>query len=136
MPTRVSLLFGTMTLGFEGKNSLRTSSLAECQEIIDVFFDHGHSELDTARMYVEGMTEQVLSQLNLRGVTIDTKVYPVNPGGHSPENLRNTFMMSLQYVKRDKVRILYLHAPDRSVPFSIAAARLVISQLRLFAATA
>ena len=52
---------GTMTLGFEGKNGVRTSSLAECQEIIDVFFDHGHSELDTARMYAEGMTEQVQS---------------------------------------------------------------------------
>ncbi|KAN0093328.1 Aldo/keto reductase [Tylopilus felleus] len=117
MPTRVLLLFGTMTLGFEDKNSVRTSSLAECQEIIDVFFDHGHSELDTAQMYMEGTTEQVLSQLNLRGATIDTKVYPVNPGGHSPENLRNTFMMSLQYLKHDKVRVLYLHAPDCSVPF-------------------
>ncbi|KAN0093354.1 NADP-dependent oxidoreductase domain containing protein [Tylopilus felleus] len=108
---------GIMTLGFEGKNGVRMSSLAECQEIIDVFFDHGHSELDTAQMYVEGTTEQILSQLNLRGAMIDTKVYPVNPSGHSPENLRNTFMMSLQYLKCDKVRVLYLHAPDRSVPF-------------------
>ncbi|KAN0093350.1 NADP-dependent oxidoreductase domain containing protein [Tylopilus felleus] len=123
-----------MTLGFKGKNSVRTSSLAECQEILDVFFDHRHSELDTARMYVEGMTEQVLSQLNLRGATIDTKqaclfgvrmrslmsasrVYPLNPGDHSPKNLRNTFMMSLQYLKHDKVHVLYLHAPDCSVPF-------------------
>lgn len=48
-----------MTFGSEGKNGVRTSSLADCQEILDVFFDHGHSELDTARMYAEGTTEQV-----------------------------------------------------------------------------
>ena len=46
-----------------------------------------------------------------------SRVYPVKPGDHSPENLRNTFLTSLQYLKRDKVRVLYLHAPDRSVPF-------------------
>lgn len=48
-----------MTLGFEGKNGVRTSSLTECQEILDTFFEHGHSELDTARIYAEGTTEQV-----------------------------------------------------------------------------
>lgn len=45
------------------------------------------------------------------------RVYPFKPGDHSPENLRNTFLTSLKYLKRDKVRVLYLHAPDRSVPF-------------------
>ncbi|KAF8837488.1 Aldo/keto reductase [Paxillus ammoniavirescens] len=113
MSTRVPLLFGTMTFGFEGKNGVRTSSLEECQEILDVFFGHGHSELDTARMYAGGTTEQ----LDLQDATVDTKVYPVNPGDHSPENLRNTFLTSLKYLKREKVRVLYLHAPDRSVPF-------------------
>lgn len=117
MPTRVPLLFGTMTFGFQGKNGVRTSSLTECQEILDVFFRHGHSELDTARMYAEGTTEQVLPRLNLGSATIDTKVYPYKAGDHSPENLRNTFQTSLQCLERDKVRVLYLHAPDRSVPF-------------------
>ena len=46
-----------------------------------------------------------------------SRVYPVKPGDHSPETLRNTFLTSLQYLKRDRVRVLYLHAPDRSVPF-------------------
>ena len=50
---------GTMTFGFEGKNGVRTSSLTECQDILDVFFGHGHTEVDTARMYAEGTTEQV-----------------------------------------------------------------------------
>jgi len=48
-----------MTIGFEGKNGVRTSSEKDCQEILDVFFNHGHTELDTARIYAEGTTEQV-----------------------------------------------------------------------------
>jgi aflatoxin B1 aldehyde reductase len=40
-----------MAFGFEGKNGLT-------QEILDVFFGHGHSELDTAWMYAEGTTDR------------------------------------------------------------------------------
>jgi len=45
------------------------------------------------------------------------RVYPVNPGDHHPTKLRATFQTSLETLKRPKVRVLYLHAPDRSVPF-------------------
>lgn len=48
-----------MTMGESGKNGVRTSDPSECQEIVDVFFRHGHRELDTARMYAEGTTEPV-----------------------------------------------------------------------------
>ncbi|KAH7913812.1 NADP-dependent oxidoreductase domain-containing protein [Hygrophoropsis aurantiaca] len=121
MPAHIPLLFGTMTFGFEGKNGVRTSSLTDCQEILDIFFNHGYTELDTARMYAEGTTEQVLSALDIKNATLDTKVYPVKPGDHKPEALRATFLKSLEYLKRDKVRVLYLHAPDRSVPFEDTA---------------
>ncbi|KAG2051718.1 Aldo/keto reductase [Suillus hirtellus] len=117
MSTRIPLLFGTMTMGFAGTNGVRTSSEKDCQEIIDIFFSHGHTELDTARVYAEGTTEQVLAKLDLKNATIDTKVYPVTPGDHSPPTLRSIFLTSLRSLKRDKVRVLYLHAPDRSVPF-------------------
>lgn len=62
-----------MTVGFPGKNGVRSSDLKECQEIMDTFFKHGHKELDTARMYAEGTTEQLLSQLDLQDASIDTK---------------------------------------------------------------
>ncbi|KAF4608426.1 hypothetical protein EYR40_000771 [Pleurotus pulmonarius] len=117
MTTRIPLLFGTMTFGFEGKNGVRTSKEQDCQEILDVFFGHGHKELDTARVYAEGTTEELLSKLDLKDASIDTKVYPTNPGDHSPTKLRATFLTSLALLKRKKVRVLYLHAPDRSVPF-------------------
>ncbi len=48
-----------MTIGAPGKNGVRTSDLKEAQEIIDVFYKHGHKEIDTARVYAEGTTESV-----------------------------------------------------------------------------
>ncbi|OJA19878.1 hypothetical protein AZE42_12800 [Rhizopogon vesiculosus] len=116
MSTRIPLLFGTMTIGFDGKNRVRTSKENDCQELLDTFFSHGHTELDTAQVYAEGTTEQVLAKLDVKNATIDTKVWPVNPGDHSPEKLRSIFLTSLQHLKHN-VRVLYLHAPDRSVPF-------------------
>ncbi|QRW14588.1 aldo/keto reductase family protein [Ceratobasidium sp. AG-Ba] len=115
--TRIPLIFGTMTMGAPGKNGVRNAELSECQEILDTFFSHGHTEIDTARMYAEGTTEEYLAQLELGDATVDTKVFPFEPGMHSPERLRAKFMECLQKLKREKVRIFYLHAPDRSVPF-------------------
>ncbi|KAH9893900.1 Aldo/keto reductase [Epithele typhae] len=121
VPTKVPLLFGTMTLGEPGKNGVRIHDLQQCQEILDVFFEHGHKELDTARMYAEGTTEAYLSELDLKGASVDTKVYPVKPGDHAPSALRATFQTSLKELGVSKVRVLYLHAPDRSVPFEDTA---------------
>lgn len=109
-----------MTFGEEGKVGVRTASLTEAQGILDVFFSHGHRELDTARMYAEGTTEQYLAKLNLNGSSVDTKVYPIRPGDHAPNKLRSTFETSLGHLvpaATQKVRVLYLHAPDRSIPF-------------------
>ncbi|KAG8748661.1 hypothetical protein FRC10_000052 [Ceratobasidium sp. 414] len=116
-----------MTIGAPGKDGVRSSELGECQSILDAFFCHGHTELDTARMYGQGTTEelgrrlmdtnQYLSQLKLGGASIDTKVFPSEPGMHSPERLRAKFLECLQKLNRKKVRVFYLHAPDRSVPF-------------------
>ncbi|KAH7916042.1 NADP-dependent oxidoreductase domain-containing protein [Hygrophoropsis aurantiaca] len=121
MATRIPLIFGTMTMGSPGKNGVRTYNQSDCQGIIDVFLDHTHTELDTARGYGEGTTEQMLATLDLRDASIDTKVPPRPPGNHAPEALRAAFLKSLQTLKRDKVRVLYLHAPDRSVPFEDTA---------------
>lgn len=45
------------------------------------------------------------------------RVYPVKAGDHAPAALRSTFLKSLEALNRDRVRTLYLHAPDRSTPF-------------------
>ncbi|KAJ7632572.1 Aldo/keto reductase [Roridomyces roridus] len=116
--SRVPLLFGTMTMGDKGLGAVRNWDVAECQNIIDVFKKYGNTEIDTARMYGDGTTEKMLSQLDLGDSPVDTKVYPVKPGDHSPAMLRSTFFASLEALNRKKVRVLYLHAPDRSVEFA------------------
>ena len=52
-----------MTMGEPGKNTIRIPDLKDCQEVIDVFYKYGHRELDTARQYGEGTTEEVSSQI-------------------------------------------------------------------------
>ena len=53
-----------MTMGSTGKNGVRMSDKQECQEILDTFFKYG-SELDTARIYGEGTTEQVCNGISV-----------------------------------------------------------------------
>ncbi|KDN40031.1 Aldo/keto reductase [Tilletiaria anomala UBC 951] len=113
---RVPLIFGTMTISRPGTNGCRIGDKKEAQEIIDTYSKYGN-ELDTARMYGEGTTEEYLADLDTHGDAIDTKVYPVQAGDHSPAKLRATFEKSLAALKVSCVRTLYLHAPDRSVPF-------------------
>ncbi|KAJ7063258.1 Aldo/keto reductase [Mycena amicta] len=118
MTPSVPLIFGTMTMGAPGsQGSIRNTDLAECTEILQLFASYGHKEIDTARMYGAGTTEEYLAQIDLGDSTIDTKVFPSKPGDHSPARLRATFFASLKALNRKKVRVLYLHAPDRSVQF-------------------
>jgi aflatoxin B1 aldehyde reductase len=87
-------------------------------------------ELDTARVYCEGDTETVLGQalgsslLDNKGPSstpfeVSTKVYPLQPGDHGPEALTRHLYRSLEQLKRDKVKIFYLHAPDFYTPFEV-----------------
>ncbi|KAI8611160.1 NADP-dependent oxidoreductase domain-containing protein [Chytriomyces sp. MP71] len=95
----------------------RISDRDTIQQIVDEFTKRGHTELDTARMYCEGNTEEVLSELKTTGLQVHTKVYPFKAGDHEPEKLMTTFRASLKALQRTKVDIFYLHAPDHSVPF-------------------
>lgn len=45
------------------------------------------------------------------------KLYPREPGLHSPENLRANLKKSLKELKTESFDTFYLHAADRSVPF-------------------
>jgi aflatoxin B1 aldehyde reductase len=141
-----------MTFGHMGKSGVRTSKLEDSQLFLDVFFEYGHTEIDTARLYAEGTSEKVRnvwlhSQYQLAESPAGTiavgferscsryqvrhpcstpeilqtsdsfRAYPVEPGDHRPAILRKTLLTSLECLGMKKVRVFYLHAPDRSVPF-------------------
>lgn len=73
-PSRVPLLFGTMTIGAPGKNGTRNDTLEEAQTIIDTFLDANYREIDTARMYAEGTTEDVLPYITQRRRVLNESV--------------------------------------------------------------
>jgi aflatoxin B1 aldehyde reductase len=93
-----------------------------------VFQKHGHSEIDTARNYGAGSTEEYLAQANWqeRGLVMETKLYPtkgrnmawITPEiwSHEPKDVRAGLMASLKALKADKIDMFYLHAPDRNTP--------------------
>jgi hypothetical protein len=65
--------------------------------------------------YQVSMNPPLLDVFNVHTRTF--RVYPAEPGWHSPERIRAKFAESLEKLGRKKVRVFYLHAPDRSVPF-------------------
>lgn len=99
--------------------------------ILDIFQQHGHSEIDTARAYGEGTSESILGDLEWqkRGLVMETKYHATygknSPAGwdntlrHTPEMLRENLMKSLKALKADKVDMWYLHTPDRSTPYDV-----------------
>jgi len=124
MSIRIPLVLGTMTFAYQGTNGCRISDKKEVQKVIDSFKSYGQTQLDTARAYGEGTTEQLLSELELSNCTIDSKCYPVQAGDHQPEKLRATLKTILEALKVPKLRIYYLHAPDRATPFEETCAEM------------
>ncbi|EMC97999.1 hypothetical protein BAUCODRAFT_410420 [Baudoinia panamericana UAMH 10762] len=127
----VNVVFGAMTFGKEGAEQSRVHDLPTAGAILDVFQKHGHSEIDTARAYGNGSSEEMLGDLEWqkRGIVMDTKYYPTagrsGPAAwdsslrHTPEGLRDNLTKSLKALKTDKVDMWYLHGPDRTTPYDI-----------------
>lgn len=113
------VILGAMTFGPDVSAGARVTSLDEYNKCLDYFQAQGYNELDTARIYVGGKQEAFTSEAHWkeRGLAVATKWYPLQPGQHKPEVIKEQLNTSLKELKTDCVDIFYLHAPDRSVPF-------------------
>jgi len=121
--------FGAMTFGAQGRELVRVGDPAVQAKILDVFQSHGHNEVDTARTYGAGTSEESLGALDWqkRGLVMDTKLYPTarRPGmldqadamTHSASDIKKFAAKSMAALKADKISALYLHGPDRETPF-------------------
>ncbi|KAG2066018.1 Aldo keto reductase [Suillus decipiens] len=118
MSTRISLLYGASQFSVPGPQSIggRINTVEDAQKIIDVFSSHGHRQIDTARAYGGGTSEEIISELDLKGCTVDTKIFPREPGDLAPDKIRAMLESSIKALGKTKIKVLYLHAPDRSVP--------------------
>jgi aflatoxin B1 aldehyde reductase len=91
--------------------------------MLDLFQSYGHKEIDSARVYGNGSSEEYLGDLDWqkRGLVMETKLYPGVMNGvkitHSKADLRKYLLLSLKALKADKIDMWYLHGPDRKTPY-------------------
>ncbi|OSX56605.1 hypothetical protein POSPLADRAFT_1174997 [Postia placenta MAD-698-R-SB12] len=128
----LNIVMGAMTFGEEGKEGARVHKLEDVEAILDVFQAHGHTEIDTARTYTGGTSEEYLGKIDWkkRGLILETKLYPnvsntrlQNPDreliSHKPEDLRKHLERSLKALNTDQLEMWYLHGPDRTTPIGL-----------------
>jgi aflatoxin B1 aldehyde reductase len=91
--------------------------------MLDAFQKHGHNEIDSARIYGGGSTEECLSQLRWqeRDLVMGTKLIPLQRGAfsysHRKEDVKSGLLQSLKALQTDKVDLWSLHLPDHNTPY-------------------
>ncbi|TIB01779.1 hypothetical protein E3P94_01366 [Wallemia ichthyophaga] len=128
-PSALPVVLGAMTFGQQGKEQARVHDYETVQEIIDIFGQHGHKEIDTARMYGGGTSEEYLGHLQASNkYDLSSKIFPFDQssnalsGGkssvkHTAQDIEEEIDTSLKNLGVNKLKIWYLHAPDRSTDF-------------------
>jgi len=94
------------------------------REVIDAALDQGITFFDTADMYAEGRSEELIGRFVVdRGhrseVLIATKFGQDMPGqgrGARPEYVKRAFEASLERLRTDYIDLYQLHLPDPDVP--------------------
>jgi len=105
------LVLGTMTFGAQVDER-------EAEEMVDVALDAGITMFDTAAVYTEGRSEEILGAILKRkqsSALVATKVHP-SSGGLGRKNIFASLDTSLRRLQREYVDLYYLHSPDAKVP--------------------
>ncbi len=109
----MKLILGSMTFGEQVDQDTAQAMLAE-------FTRAGHVEIDTAHIYCDGRTEEMLGRLlppeARERLYIASKVNPWNDDGLTPGQVKKQLDESLERLGTDHVDLLYLHSPDLDTP--------------------
>jgi len=120
-----SFSLGTMTFGGRGRHAAMGGlGVEQARRFIDIAMEHGVTLFDTADIYSDGLSEQVLgSALNGRrqSVQIATKAYSrMGPGandvGLSRHHLIEACDASLRRLKTDYIDLYQAHSMDSITP--------------------
>lgn len=109
----VKIVMGGAGLTDSGKFNTQESR----EKVLDILLAHNVKTIDSSRLYAG--SEEAIGKLSKRThFTIDTKLV----GGFSPGNVHKDQVIrdsqdSLDRVKIKQFDILYIHAPDPSIPF-------------------
>jgi len=112
--SKVKKVFGAANFTKQGKG-FNTSE--QVSQVLDILKQNGIDELDTARIYGAGTSEELLGEVaESQTFIVSTKANPFRQ-----QLTRQGIMVqcdaSLKAMNRSSVDIYYFHAPDRSVPF-------------------
>jgi aryl-alcohol dehydrogenase-like predicted oxidoreductase len=119
------LCLGTVTFG-------DVTDQSDAASILDRYLEHGGNFIDTADVYADGRSEQIVGAL-LKGrrdrVILGTKGGMQNaaraqPGGCSRKNLIAAVNASLQRLRTDWIDLYQLHVPDPQTPIAETLATL------------
>ncbi|KAF7316049.1 Aldo-ket-red domain-containing protein [Mycena indigotica] len=139
----LNIVFGAMTVGAPETRAegARVTDVKEVEAMLDVFVARGYREVDTARFYCKGTSEEYLGKVDwkAKGILMETKLYPTKRAltmkhllgpeiyeqlqkfgvSHTPEDVRKHLALSLDAVKTDCLEMFYLHGPDRATPYEV-----------------
>ena len=95
------------------------STPAQVATFLDVLKKHKVQEIDTARVYNNGKSEELLGAVGAGtklGFAISTKAPGFSPGILSHEKIKKACYASLSALQQDQLDIFYFHGPDRQTP--------------------
>lgn len=100
-------------------------SPAEVEAFLKPFYDRGYRQIDTARGYSPHAPLSCEPRLGAANVgdkfIISTKVVSRPDGAHTRDKIAQSIDDSLEALKVSQVDIMYLHQPNRTVPFEETA---------------
>lgn len=112
--SKVKRVFGTASIKKTGKGFSTTEQVSQ---VFNILIQNEIDEIDTARGYGLGTTEELLGQTKeFERFIVSTKANPFNRKLTKEDTIAQCGE-SLKALKRSSVDIFYLHAPDRTVPF-------------------
>jgi len=116
--SKVKRVFGTGSFTKQGRG-INTSE--QVSQVLDILKQNGIDELDTARIYGAGTSEEMLGEAReFEMFIVSTKANP-RARKLTKEGVSAQCDESLKAMNRSSIDIYYLHAPDRSVPFEETA---------------
>jgi len=106
-------ILGTMTFSDQVDSTV-------AKTMVSAYAQAGNNELDTAYVYNEGKTEELLGLLNkengLHHLHVAGKANPWVAAGLSPNSIDHQLSTSLARLNATSFELFYLHAPDLNTP--------------------
>ncbi|KAJ3782044.1 Aldo/keto reductase [Lentinula aff. detonsa] len=125
--SQLNVVMGAMTFGKEGTNGARVHDVKDVEAILDEFLKHGHTEIDSARVYAGGTSEELLGQIDWRskGLKLETKLVARHDQPNSEEiyhtyqDMKKHLLKSLKALNTEQLEMWYLHSPDRLTSYEV-----------------